>query len=126
MPTGDTLGMGEDPILVVEDNELVRSLIAMTLADAGYPVVTAANGASALERVRHLRVRLIVLDLLLPITSGREFLAQYRQLPGPHAPVLVCSAKHDAARQAAAAGAHGFLAKPFTGEDVLNAVVRLT
>jgi CheY-like chemotaxis protein len=61
-------------ILVVEDDEHIRWLVADVLERAGCDVLVAANGAEALDRVREACPQLIVLDLMMPVLDGWEFL----------------------------------------------------
>jgi CheY-like chemotaxis protein len=65
-------------ILVVDDEEDVRDYFADILADAGFNVVTAADGEEALERVRERPPDFISLDLVMPRKSGIKFLYELR------------------------------------------------
>jgi CheY-like chemotaxis protein len=113
------------PILLVEDDPVISRLLADVFAFAGYAVVTAANGAEALERARRQPPRLIVLDLNMPVMGGRAFLATYREQPGPHAPVVLCTATHHRPEDLAAQlGAAECVAKPFDVDELLAAIQR--
>ncbi len=68
----------EKTILVVDDEEDVRDYFADVLADAGFNVVTAADGEEALERVREKKPDFISLDLVMPRKSGIKFLYELR------------------------------------------------
>ena len=61
-------------ILVVEDDPIIRTTLAEALEDIGYLVETASNGAEALAKVREDGFAAILLDLMMPIMSGWEFL----------------------------------------------------
>jgi CheY-like chemotaxis protein len=61
-------------ILVVEDDAEIRSLVSDVFEGAGYQVLLAENGAVALEQVREICPALIMLDLLMPVLDGWEFL----------------------------------------------------
>src|SRR5919198_3303048 len=113
------------PILVVDDDELILNSVESTLADEGYPVVTATDGAAALDVVERQLPALILLDMKMPILDGWAFAKAYREQPGPRAPIVVMTAAADAARRAADIGAEGYLAKPFDLEDLLTLVGRL-
>ena len=117
---------GERPVLVVEDDEVIRAFVIATLGAEGYPVVGTTNGAEALECVRQYTPRVIVLDLNMPIMDGRAFLAAYRALPGPHAPVILCTATYRCEEVAEQLAADGCLPKPFDLNDLLAEVVRFT
>jgi two-component system, chemotaxis family, chemotaxis protein CheY len=69
-----TANQSRSQVLVVEDNEQIRELVAAVLEHAGYQVQVAENGAEALDRVREACPQLIVLDLMMPVLNGWEFL----------------------------------------------------
>ncbi len=114
------------PVLVVEDDASIRSIISAVLTIEDYAVVTAANGAEALEQVCHHQPSAILLDLNMPVLDGAAFLAAYRALPGPHAPVIVCSATYCCEELAHQLGADGCLPKPYDIEDLLATLRRFT
>ena len=70
--------LGEETILVVEDDAPTREFIAESLSKNGYTVSTAADGAKARSQVAISLPELVILDLLLPETSGFELLAEWR------------------------------------------------
>lgn len=113
------------PVLIVDDDESIRTLLRLTLEDEGYEVVEAADGAQALDEVQRRSPLLILLDMRMPGMNGWAFAAAYRTLPGPHAPILVMTAAQDAAASARDIGAEDHLAKPFELDEVLRAVARL-
>src|ERR1700745_1411840 len=100
-------------VLGVDDAKPIRDLLVLALGETGYEVVTAEDGAAALERLAVCRPALILLDMRMPVMDGWAFARAYAQRPGPHAPVIVMSAARDAASQAAEIQADGYLAKPF-------------
>ena len=113
---------GLGPILVVEDDEALRAVLVDAIGQAGHPVISAPNGAAALEEVRRHRPSLILLDLLMPVMDGRAFLDAYRRLPEPRAPVVICTAHADPVGQAVRLGASDYVKKPFVLRDVLAVV----
>jgi two-component system chemotaxis response regulator CheY len=118
--------MERRPILVVDDDELIRDTVASTLADEGYPVATAPDGAAALDEVERQPPTAILLDMKMPIMDGWAFACAYRQQPEPHAPIVVMTAAADAPKRAADVGAAAYLSKPFDLDDVLKLVGRIT
>jgi DNA-binding response OmpR family regulator len=114
-------------IVLIEDDEDIRDIVAEVLRAEGYAVFAARDGSEGLELVRRLggtRVSLILLDFMMPVLDGSQVLAV---LKGDHAlesiPVVVVSA---AARQAPATGFRGiaaWLSKPVDMQSLL-AVVR--
>lgn len=113
-------------ILVVDDDESILEFIAEALADEGYEVVTAMNGADALAVSAQPAPDLILLDMRMPVMDGWEFAHTYRRAPGPHAPIVVITAARDAADSAVEIGAEGYLTKPFTLDGLLTLVGRFT
>ena len=109
-------------ILICEDEEPLRELIRAALGDA-YRYAEATDGRSALDLARDLRPDLIVLDVMMPGTSGLDVLALLREEPGTgHTPVVVITAWTHAQQEALAAGAQRFVSKPFD-PDELKAIV---
>jgi two-component system cell cycle sensor histidine kinase/response regulator CckA len=120
----ETRGIGT--ILVADDEEGVRSLVASVLEDAGYTVELAVDGGEAVERLRQLgdRVRLVLLDLTMPILGGAEAAAELRRIQ-PQIPIIAMSGYGDieVMQHFSQAGVDDFLPKPFT-PDQLAAKVR--
>ena len=112
------------PILVVEDDLAILSTIADTLAFEGYPVVTADQGATALDVVRRQPVALILLDMKMPVMDGWAFARAYQSEPIRHAPIVVLTAARDAAEWAAEIEATAYLAKPFELDALLALIDR--
>jgi two-component system, chemotaxis family, chemotaxis protein CheY len=111
-------------VLVVDDDESIGEFVSMALADDGYDVVTALDGAAALELIERERPDVILLDMRMPIMDGWEFARRYREMTGPHAPIIVVTAARDADDRAAQIEADGVLAKPFNLDDLLGLVDR--
>ena len=111
-------------VLIVEDEVIVRVCLAETLEDAGYQVATAPNGADALVQIQEHRPDAVLLDLLMPVMDGLEFLhARHAQPWLATVPVVVLSAGGlETLRQATALRATAVLAKP-VNLDVLSAVL---
>lgn len=109
-------------ILVVDDDEAIRTVVSLVLTDEGYDVVTAEHGRAALDRLATVRPDLILLDMRMPIMDGWELARVYRAAPGPRASIVVLTAAHDAATRAAQIDAAGYLAKPFALDDLLAVV----
>ena len=100
-------------ILLVEDDPSLRNLISHALAEEGYSVITASNGACALDLLEDSAADLILLNIYMPVMDGRGFVQAYRQKPGPHAPIVIVTGASHPAQRAAALDAAGYLAKPF-------------
>lgn len=104
------------PILVVDDDEMIRNLVATVLRRHGFEVDRAVDGLEALERVKENRYAVILLDLMMPRLDGLAFLDRVREeIPRERYPmVLVMSAASDALlRQLDPALVQGIIRKPF-------------
>ena len=108
-------------ILVVDDERDIRDTIAELLAEEGYAVEEAGDGAEALAKARDCHPVMVLLDLMMPGMNGWEFRARQRGDPELAAiPVIVLSALGKVPGVDAAA----YLQKPFGLEDLLSAVRR--
>lgn len=115
-------------ILLVEDEPHIAEAIRFILTRAGWLVAVEPDGAAVLGRIRTLRPKVVVLDVMLPGRSGLDILTDLRTDPAfSTLPVLMLTARgHGRDREAAEqAGATAFLAKPFANADVLAAVERI-
>jgi CheY-like chemotaxis protein len=117
--------MGEPPrVLVVDDDAGIRDLLELALADAGYAVTLAADGAAALAMVDAVAPDVILLDMRMPVLDGWAFAEAYRRRPGRRAPIVAMTAARDAPGGAAQIAATGYLAKPFDLAELLACVAR--
>jgi two-component system, chemotaxis family, chemotaxis protein CheY len=120
-PTGEV-----QHILIVDDDPDIRNVVADILAMSHYTVRMANNGLEALNEVRKQRPAMVLLDLMMPIMDGWEFLRRLkREPPQVQVPVAVMSAARDAGAVSDELGAQAFLPKPFELDDVLTVVDRL-
>ncbi len=91
---GKTTVSTANPILVVEDDEMVCRMFRHVLEKEGLPVVEADNGLVALDRVAERQPSLILLDLMMPKMDGFQFIVELRRNPDWQAiPVIVITAK---------------------------------
>ena len=109
-------------VLVVDDDESIRDLVEMALSAEGHQVMTAPDGAAALEAIAVSPPDVILLDMKMPVMDGWAFARAYREAPGPHAPIVVVTAAQDAASRAAEVAADGHLPKPFDLDELFRVV----
>ena len=110
-------------ILIVDDSALARRSSRRVLEAAGYPVIEAEDGMSALEQYFVHKPSLVILDLVMKGMYGLEVLARLKEMD-PAAKVIVVSAdvqtsSHELVAQG---GAAGFLVKPVDANEVLTLV----
>jgi two-component system, cell cycle sensor histidine kinase and response regulator CckA len=119
------LPAGTETVLFVDDEEDIRELGKRYLSRAGYTVLLARNGTDALEiyKSRQDDISLVVLDLVMPETSGRQCLAQILKM-NPRMKVLIASGRSSGGTEqdAMEIGAKGFVRKPFDMKQLLQAV----
>jgi two-component system, chemotaxis family, chemotaxis protein CheY len=112
-------------VLAVDDAMTMRKMVAFTLRGAGFEVIEAGNGAEGLKQLAAKPVDLIITDVNMPVMDGIEFTRQARAaLRGRPVPILILTTESDQSKkaEARAAGATGWIVKPFQ-QDQLLAVV---
>jgi DNA-binding response OmpR family regulator len=108
-------------ILVVDDDQDLRRMLALALADEGYDVRAVADGRTALALLETWRPRVIVLDLMMPVLDGWGFRARQLATPGAaDVPVIVLSAARDLRVEVLRPAA--VVPKPFNLESFLETV----
>lgn len=115
-------------ILVVDDSPSVLRMIANTLQGAGYDVVTASDGQDALDPCGQGRPHAVITDQNMPRLDGLGFCRAFRARPENHGvPVIFLSTESEAAirEKARAAGAIGWIFKPFDQQRLLSVVGRM-
>jgi CheY-like chemotaxis protein/two-component sensor histidine kinase len=113
---------GGDLALIVEDDASVRSLLSRALEDAGWKVVEAENGAVALQRVHERKPDLILLDLMMPVMDGFEFVLELRmEEENWDIPIIVVTSKDltDQDRQRLVGGVEMIIDKGAYSQDEL-------
>ena len=117
----------EQRIMIVDDEEIVRESLASWLAEDGYEVDTAPDGATGLARLQARMYAVLLVDLKMPGMDGLQVLAKARELRR-EVPVIIMTAYAtvDTAVQAMKQGAHDYLVKPFEPEELSLMVGKLT
>ncbi len=113
-------------ILTVDDSKSMRQLVCYTLQEEGYELLEAADGQDALELLANRTVDLILTDLNMPLLDGIDLIRSARALPSCRfVPIVMLTTEsQDAKKQEGkAAGATGWIVKPFQPEQ-LTAVVK--
>lgn len=110
-------------ILIVEDEQPIRTLLAYNLQKAGYETVLAVNGEEAIQKAEQENLDLILLDLMLPKMDGIEVCTTLRQ-KGLSIPIIMLTAKSDELDKVLGLeiGADDYMTKPFSPREVLARV----
>ena len=111
-------------MLIVEDDDELRSLIGLAVADAGYAPVEAADGVAALAACAERDPDVILLDLAMPRLGGQAFADAYRRGQG-RAKIIVTSGMMSGGETSARMGAAVFLSKPYGLDELLRVVDRV-
>ena len=112
-------------IFLLEDENLLRNVLAITLREAGYDVETAENGEDCLFRLGQQNYDLLLADIMLPGISGLELLAFVKEKLS-FMPVILMTASSElsSAVEALRLGAADYLCKPFKDEELLLRIHR--
>ncbi|MES2171980.1 MAG: response regulator transcription factor [Actinomycetota bacterium] len=113
-------------ILIADDDPQIIRALKVTLGARGYDIITASNGADALNQAINHHPDLVMLDLGMPALNGIEVIQGLRGWT--QVPILVVSGRTDAADKVAAldAGADDYVTKPFAADELLARVRALT
>jgi CheY-like chemotaxis protein len=113
-------------ILLVDDDDLSRQTIHQMLERAGHLVVSTANGSEALELFRTGRPDLVITDLIMPDTDGLELIQELRKTDGQVRILAISGGGRVNANEyltvARKFGAAGILAKPFSNQELKEAI----
>ncbi|MCX6832593.1 MAG: PAS domain S-box protein [candidate division Zixibacteria bacterium] len=115
---------GEERLLLVEDEEVVRNLATRILANAGYRVTACADGpeAVALYKDKAAEFDLVLLDMMMPNMHGKDVFAAMKQID-PHVRVLLMSGYSDSdVQEVLDQGIKGFIPKPFSSRQLLQKI----
>jgi CheY-like chemotaxis protein len=113
-------------ILIVEDDDAIRHVLADALQGAGFAVATATNGFDALDAIEQHPPDAILLDLMMPEMDGWHFIEKCRSDPrSARIPVGIMSGAPMMLKTADAWGVQVAIGKPFTIDTLINQVDRL-
>ncbi len=120
-------------VLIIDDSALMRRIVAKALREAGVEldeVAEAANGAEGVARLASLAAEgrapdLVLCDVHMPVMDGVGFLGERaaRELTKPPVVMVTADPSDPLVAQAVAAGAAGFIAKPFSAEQVREQIL---
>ena len=115
-------------ILAVDDSASIRQMVAFTLKGAGYEVVEAVDGQDGLDKAKSQSINLVLTDQNMPKMDGLTLIKSLRALPQyKTTPILMLTteAGDEMKSQGKAAGATGWLVKPFDPQKLLEVVKKV-
>jgi DNA-binding response OmpR family regulator len=121
-----TQGLGR--VLVVDDDEVIRQLIAVNLTLEGFDVVTAVDGQDCLDKVAEINPDVITLDVMMPRLDGWETTIRLRRMPEMSdikVVLITARAQEDDRKHGSQVGADAYLTKPFDPGEMIRVVREL-
>ena len=115
-------------IATVDDSASVRQMVTFTLTNAGYEVIEAVDGQDALTKLKGSRVHMVLTDLNMPNLNGIELIRALRADPAfKFTPMvlLTTESQPEKKQEGKAAGATGWIVKPFKPEKLLAVLKKL-
>ncbi len=115
-------------ILTVDDSTSMRQMVSFTLKEAGYDVVEAKDGVDGLSKAKNSKFNLIITDVNMPEMDGISLVKALRAITRyKFTPILLLTteAGPDIKQEGKAAGATGWLVKPFNPDQLLNTIVKV-
>jgi two-component system chemotaxis response regulator CheY len=115
-------------IMTADDSASMRQMVSFTLKKAGFSVVEATDGQDALGKLNHSSVDMLITDLNMPVIDGLELIRKVRTMPQfRYMPIIMLTTESQADKKQAgkAAGATGWIVKPFTQEQLVAVVNRV-
>ena len=115
-------------ILAVDDSASMRQMVTFTLKGAGYDVVEAVDGVDALNKAKVQKFDCIVTDVNMPNKDGITLIKDLRALPNyKFTPMLMLTTESGADKKAQgkAAGATGWIVKPFNPDQLLKTIKKV-
>ena len=115
-------------VLVVDDSVSMRQMVGFTLREGGYEVIEAEHGQDALDKLKSGTVDLVITDLNMPVMDGITLIQNLRRQPAMKAkPILMLTTEGLASKkeEGKAAGATGWLVKPFDPEKLLLTIAKV-
>jgi len=115
-------------ILAVDDSSSMRQMVSFTLKGAGYDVVEAVDGQDALTKAKSQQFDLIVTDVNMPVMDGITFIRNLRaEANYKFTPMLMLTTESaaDKKTEGKAAGATGWIVKPFNPDQLINTIKKV-
>lgn len=115
-------------IMTIDDSPTIRQMVSLTLSEAGYQIIEAVDGLDALAKVNGHRIDLFLGDVNMPNLDGIELTRRLRANPSTRfTPIVLVTTESQVEKKMAgkAAGASGWIIKPFDPDQLLAVVKRV-
>ena len=115
-------------ILAVDDSTSMRQMVSFTLKGAGYDVIEAADGQEAFDKAKDAKVDLVLSDVNMPVMDGITLIKELRGLADyKFVPMLMLTTESasDKKSEGKAAGATGWIVKPFNPDQLLSTIKKV-
>jgi two-component system chemotaxis response regulator CheY len=115
-------------VLVVDDSVSMRQMVSFTMKEAGFDVIEGGNGQEAISRVEGKSVNLVITDLNMPVMDGMTLIRQLRtKNEFKFTPILMLTteSQQEKKMEGKAAGATGWIVKPFNPDQLLQVVQKV-
>lgn len=113
-------------ILIVEDEFMIRLMLAETLVEQGFAVLEAGNGSEAMEQLRqHPAIGLLLTDLTLPGAMDGIALAQWARRLRPDLPVIYVTGRPDSIKSESLSARDAVVAKPYLPSEIATVITQL-
>jgi two-component system chemotaxis response regulator CheY len=115
-------------IMTVDDSSSIRQMVSFTLKKEGYEVIQAVDGNDALEKLKSAQVNMVITDLNMPNLDGIGLIKKVRAIPAyKFIPIIMLTTESQDSKkgEGKAAGATGWIVKPFKPEQLVTVVKKV-
>lgn len=115
-------------IMTADDSSSIRQMVSFTLKQAGYSVIEAVDGSDALNKLKSNPIHMLISDLNMPKTDGLELIKQVRAMAEyKFIPIIMLTTESqaDMKQKGKAAGATGWIVKPFKPDQLLSVIKKV-
>ncbi len=127
-PIDNTYQTGEGTILVIDDEQLMRTTVEATLKNAGYSVILAENGKIGLEKYIQYKdsINLVILDMIMPVMNGKECFNGIKEI-NPDAKIVLASGftKDEDIEMMKQKNLCAFISKPYRSSELINLIASI-
>jgi len=115
-------------IMTVDDSASVRAMVNFTLSEMGFETVEAVDGNDALKKMEETKIDMLITDLNMPGLDGISLIRKVREIPTcASIPIIVLTTEYhsDKKEESMAAGATGWIVKPFRPDQLISTVKKV-